>query len=90
MLKKLSMIVLVITSIMLFTSSNAKKTKSIPYSIKCYKCYNQTLPYSNSHVFSIAYRSFKDEQNPKYKGYCVYKCSHGHILYVNYDTDEKK
>ena len=90
MLKKITAILIIFLTIILFTSSNANKTKSVPFSIKCYKCYNETLPYSNSHIFSIANRSFKDEQNPKYKGYCIYRCQHGHILYVNYDTNERK
>lgn len=90
MLKKLILIIFIFTTIIFFTSSNGNKIKSVPYSIKCYKCYNETLPYSHSHIFSIAYRSFKDEQNPKYKGYCIYRCPHGHILYINYDTNERK
>ena len=90
MLKKITSILIILFLITIFTSSNSQKTKSVPFSIKCYKCYNETLPYSNSHIFSIANRSFKDEQNPKYKGYCVYRCNHGHILYVNYDTNERK
>ena len=89
MLKKLIILAFILITMILFTSSNSK-TKIVPFSIKCYKCYNETLPYSNSHVFSIANRSFKDEQNPKYKGYCIYRCQHGHILYVNYDTNERK
>ena len=90
MIKKLTLLTFIIATIVLFTSSDNKSTKCVPYSIKCYKCYKETLPYSNSHVFSIANRSFKDEQNPKYKGWCIYRCNHGHILYVNYDTNERK
>ena len=89
MIKKLILVIFIFITIILFTSSN-NKSKIIPFSIKCYKCYNETLPYSNSHVFSIANRSFKDEQNPKYKGCCIYRCQHGHILYINYDTNERK
>ena len=90
MIKKLITLAFIIATVILFTSSNAKKTKLVPYSIRCYKCYNETLPYSNLHVFSIATRSFKDEQNPKYKKYCIYRCNHGHILYINYDKNERK
>ena len=90
MLKKITAILIIFLTIILFTSSNANKTKSVPFSIKCYKCYNETLPYSKSHVFSIAYRSFKDEQNPKYKNYCIYRCPHGHVLYIDYDKNERK
>ena len=90
MIKKIKIITFIIATIILFTSSNAKKIKSVPYSIRCYKCYNETLPYSYFHIYSIAHRSFKDEQNPKYKKYCIYRCNHGHILYVNYDTNERK
>ena len=89
MIKKLTLVIFIFITIILFTSSN-NKSKIITFSIKCYKWNNETLPYSNSHVFSIANRSFKDEQNPKYKGYCVYRCQHGHILYINYDTNERK
>lgn len=81
-------VILVILAMFFFTS--AKKV-NVPYAIKCYKCWENKIPYSNVGVSSIAHRSFKDEYvGRKMEGYCVYRCEHGHVLYVNYDTGDKQ
>ena len=72
-------------------SNDSRKNKSVPYAIKCYKCIEGKTPYTHAPFRSIANRSFKDEYNDNgYEGYCIYKCEHGHILYVNYTTGDKK
>lgn len=76
MLKKILMILSVITLISLCSSS--KKVNFVPFSIKCYKCGNWN---------NIANRSIRDEHNTEY---AIYRCQHGHILYVNYNNGERK
>ena len=86
--KKLISFILIVFAMFLFTS--AKKV-NVPYAIKCYKCWENKQPYSNIGVRSIAHRSFKDEYSGrKMEGYCVYRCEYGHVLYINYDTGDKK
>lgn len=61
------------------------------YSIRCYKCkeYAESHKYVSSCSGCNAWRSFKDE-NDKNKGYLIYKCEHGHILYIDVKTGERK
>ncbi len=55
---------------------------STPFGIQCYKC-------KKDGVRSIANRSFADEQG-KNKGYSVYRCQYGHVLYIDDKTGERK
>ena len=81
--------ILIIFGMLFFTSSTKKV--NVPYSIECYKCWENKMPYTNMGVRSIANRSFKDEYTGrKMEGYCVYRCQYGHVLYVNYDTGDKQ
>lgn len=85
-MKKIILIPFIFLAMILFTSA-----KSVPYAIKCYKCYECKIPYSNIRIRTLAHRSFKDEyKNNGYEGYCIYRCNNGHYLYVNYDTGERK
>ena len=89
--RKIKIIILVLVGLFMLTSSSTKKKVNVPYSIKCYKCWENKMPYTNMGVRSIANRSFKDEYTGrKMEGYCVYRCQHGHILYVNYDTGDRQ
>ena len=91
-MKRFIKLTLLIVLGMIFYTS-AKKV-NVPYSIKCYKCmedYKKRNKAEYGTWYTIANRSFKDEyDNRKMKGYCIYRCQHGHILYVNYDTGDKK
>lgn len=90
-MKKIIVISILATLFILFTSSSANKIKTVPYYVRCYKCYDEVVPNSHIRTYSMAYRSFKDEHNDsEYKGYCIYKCEHGHKLYINYLNNDKK
>jgi hypothetical protein len=88
MKKFCKLIILIILGMLFYTSA---KNINVPYAIKCYKCWESKVPYTNMGLKRIAHRSFKDEYSGrKMEGYCVYRCEHGHILYVNYDTGDKQ
>ena len=93
-MKKFITFLIIMFGMIFLTSSNNKTVKHVPYAIKCYKCmedYKKRNKAEYGNWYTIANRSFKDEYSGrKMEGYCVYRCQHGHILYVNYDTGDKK
>lgn len=93
---KVAIIACIITSVAVigFTEgSNHKKSNPLSshYSIKCYKCKKQAET-NHACYGCVATRRF-DECNKEIDGelYMVYKCQHGHTLYVNLcDHNDKR
>lgn len=92
MKKLLAIIFTLFITMSAFSSSSAVKVgeaaggKAVPGSIKCYKCisYWKRTGIGCWGCMTIN-RDVVAECNPKNKGFHVYRCPHGHTLYVSYD-----
>ena len=75
-MKLIKYFLLIILITLLFVSS------SIPFSIKCYKCWEKDK------ISSVANRSIPDETSGDKR--IIYRCHYGHILYVDPESGERK
>lgn len=86
MFKKILLIFLILISAILLCSNSISRS----YSIRCYKCENYAKEhhYERSCSGCPTWRMF--ELETKNNPYLVYRCAHGHTLYVDPKTNEKK
>ena len=74
-MKLLKLIIAVAVLMMLFVSMT-------PFGIMCTKCWEKDK------IRSIANRSIADEKTGDKRA--VYRCQYGHVIYVDWETKERK
>lgn len=82
-MKKIQVLILLLIGALVFAN-----TKTASYSFRCYKCEAQAK--ENHYVSSCpgcpTWRMFALEKD----GQLVYRCQHGHTLYIDVKTGEQK
>lgn len=93
-MKKLiiAMVMLLSFNSIMFSRSNEHISDKVPYTIKCYKCHKEYLEdASGSCYYCYATRRFENG-NKDIEGvmHGIYKCEHGHTLYVNLENTKDR
>ena len=74
-MKLIKFILAVITLMLLCVSAT-------PFGIMCHKCWEK------DNIRSIANRSMADETSGDKRA--VYRCQYGHVIYIDWETGERK